>query len=143
MGSTRGLSGVGIVLGRIMLALLFLVSALGMAGNFQPVAADMAGRGIPWPEIALALTILLWLCGGACLLLGWKSRPAATVLFLAMIPITLAFHAPWTATPEEFQNQMNHFLMNLAIMGGLLLVAGFGAGPLSLDQRRNMQAGRG
>lgn len=125
-----------VFVGRLLIATLFLISGVGLIAGFSAIATDMAHRGIPLAEPLLVLTIALWLAGGVCLLLGWKARPAAVLIALVMIPVTICFHAPWAAEPAEFQNKMNHFLMNLAIIGGLLQIAGFGPGTISLDERR-------
>lgn len=126
--------------GRLLIALLFLVSGVGLIAAFPVIAEDMAARGIPIPGPLLAVTIALWLSGGACLFLGWRTRSAAGAILIAMIPITVLFHSPWGSEPLQFQNKLNHFLMNLAIMGGLLQIMGFGPGPFSLDERRRVDA---
>jgi putative oxidoreductase len=96
----------------------------------------MAGKGIPFSEIALVITILIEIGGGLMLIAGWKARWAATAIFLWMIPVTLMFHNFWAADVAQYQNQFNHFLKNLCIMGGMLYVMAFGAGPLSVDNRK-------
>lgn len=121
---------------RILIATLFLLSGVGLVGNFSDVSVQMAGKGVPIANILLAITIIIWLVGGTCLVLGWHARLAAAIIFLAMIPVTLVFHAPWKADPAQFQNELNHFLMGLAILGALLYVVSFGAGPYSLEQRQ-------
>lgn len=126
--------------GRLLIALLFLISGSGLIATFRGISSDMAVAGIPIPGLLLGVTIALWLSGGACLFLGWRARLAAGAIFIAMIPITVVFHAPWGADPLQFQNKLNHFLMNLAIMGGLLQVVGFGPGPFSLDERQSIDA---
>ncbi len=136
MNPYAGIANICTLVGRVLLALLFLISGVGLIGAFSVVTADMAVKDIPVPDAFLGLTIALWLSGGVCLFLGWKARPFAGVMFLAMIPITFVFHAPWASDPSHFQNELNHFLMNLAIMGGLLQIVGFGAGSFSLDDRR-------
>ena len=122
--------------GRILLALLFLISGYHKVGGFSQVAAAMAGKGIPLPEVALIVTILVEIGGGLMLIAGWKARWAAAALFLWLIPVTALFHNFWAADAAQYQNQFNHFLKNLCIMGGMLYIMAFGAGPLSIDQRR-------
>lgn len=135
MNRYAGVANICTLIGRALLAFLFLISGVGLIGNFSIIAADMAVKGISIPSALLSLTILLWLSGGLCLLFGWKARSAAGVMFLAMVPITFVFHAPWGASdPSQFQNKLNHFLMNFAIMGGLLQIVGFGTGQFSLDE---------
>ena len=127
----------GPLFARILLAAIFLVSGYDKIGGFSQVAAFMASKGIPLSEIALALSIVLEIGGGLLLIAGWKSRWAATALFLWLIPVTLIFHNFWAVDAAQVQNQLNHFLKNLCIMGGMLYVMAFGAGPLSMDNRRS------
>lgn len=124
------------IVARILISSLFLLAGLGLVSTFSDIAAQMAGLGVPIPNILLGITIIIWLLGGTCILLGWHARLAAGIIFLIMIPVTLVFHAPWKAEPAQFVNVLNHFLMCLAILGGLLYVVAFGAGPYSLEQRQ-------
>ena len=103
----------------------------------QGMAAAMAGKGIPFSEIALIITILIEIGGGLMLIAGWKARWAAAVIFLWLIPVTALFHNFWAVDVAQYQNQFNHFLKNLCIMGGMLYVMAFGAGPFSVDNRKS------
>ena len=127
----------GPLFARILLAAIFLVSGYDKIGGFSQVTAFMASKGIPLSEIALALSIVVEIGGGLLLIAGWKARWAAAALFLWLIPVTLIFHNFWAVDAAQVQNQLNHFLKNLCIMGGMLYVMAFGAGPLSMDNRRS------
>jgi putative oxidoreductase len=97
-------------------------------------AAQMEGRGMFWVPFFLWAAAAVELAGGLSLLLGYKARLGALVLFLFLIPVTLTFHTWWTyADPKEQQVNMLFFLHNLALMGGLLLLLTIGPGPLSVD----------
>jgi putative oxidoreductase len=122
-------------LGRIFLALLFVVSGVGKITGYAATAALMASKGLPMVDILLPLTIAVELGGGLLLALGWKARWAAAALFLFLIPTTLIFHQFWGIDPKLVQMQKIHFLKNIAIMGGMLLVLAIGAGAWSLDRR--------
>jgi putative oxidoreductase len=124
------------LLGRILLALIFLISGLGKIFDWQGTAGYMASKGMPLIPFFLLGAIVLELAGGLAVLLGFKARIGALLLIVFLIPATLIFHNFWTLTGMERQIQMIMFLKNLAIMGGLLLVVGLGPGPLSLDERR-------
>jgi putative oxidoreductase len=73
--------------------------------------------------------------GGLAVLAGFKTRIAAWLLFLYLIPTTFVFHNFWTMQGMERQDGMVHFMKNLAIMGGLLLLAASGPGERSVDSR--------
>jgi len=91
--------------------------------GFAGVAAWMNGAGIPAAGLLLALTIVLEIGGGLALLTGYQARAAALALAAFLVPVTLIFHGFWHADAAEFQNQMNHFLKNVAILGAMLTIA--------------------
>jgi putative oxidoreductase len=122
-------------LGRIFLALLFVVSGIGKITGYAGTAALMASKGLPMVEILLPLTIAVELGGGLMLAMGWKTRWAAALLFLFLIPTTLIFHQFWGIDPKLVQMQKVNFLKNVAIMGGMLMVLAAGAGAWSVDRK--------
>ncbi len=121
--------------GRILLSLIFLMSGVMKFVAWDQTAGHMASKGMPLIPVLLPLAALVELAGGLSILLGWQARLGALLLFLYLIPTTLIFHNFWSFEGAEQQNQMIHFMKNLAIMGGLLVVAGLGAGPIRLDRR--------
>ena len=121
------------IIGRALLAVLFLQSGWDKVFNFQKVAGVMAAKGLPLPEALLAVSVVIVLAGGPMILFGWHARWAALVLVVWMIPVTLAFHAFWTYPPEQVFNQTNHFLKNMVVIGFLLHIIGMGSGPHSLN----------
>lgn len=123
--------------GRVLLALIFIIAGFHKITGFGGTAEMMAGRGLPLPEVLLVATILIELGGGLMILLGWHARWAALAIFLFLIPTTLIFHAYWSVDPSQplmVKNQMNQFMKNLAIMGGMLYVVAYGSGPFSLKK---------
>lgn len=118
--------------GRVLLALLFILSGYGKIGSFSPTAAYMASKQLPMPELLLVITIVIELLGGLMIAAGVYARLAAFVIFLWLLPTTFVFHAFWAADAAQMQNQFNHFMKNVSIMGGLLLLAGAGAGRFRL-----------
>ena len=71
--------------------------------------------------------------GGVLLVAGWKVRWAAAAMLVFTGLAAVLFHDFWAAAPEQAQNQMIHFMKNISIMGGLLLVVVYGSGPISVD----------
>ena len=126
----------GPLAGRLLIAAIFILSGYGKIGGFEGTVAQIAGKGMPLPELAAAGAIAVELVGGILLVVGWHARLAATALFLFMIPTTLLFHNFWAFEAAQQTGQRIHFMKNLAIMGGILYVMAFGAGPLSVDERR-------
>jgi putative oxidoreductase len=126
----------GPLAGRVLMAYIFVLSGIGKIGNFAGTAGYMASKGMPFAEVLLVGAIAVELVGGIMLVVGWQARWAAAAIFLFMIPTTLIFHAYWAVDPEQVRAQTIQFNKNLAIMGGMLYLMAFGAGPLSLDRRR-------
>jgi putative oxidoreductase len=83
----------------------------------------MAQKGVPLATVALVITLLIEIGGGLMVLTGFGARYAAIIIFLWLIPVTLVFHHFWGIPAEQQQDQMVNFLKNVAIMGGLLLLA--------------------
>lgn len=117
-------------IGRALVGVLFLVSGALKIGWFAGVAAGMAGKGLPLPQVLTALVIALEIAGGLALVFGWRVREAALTLALFCIPATLLFHAFWSVDAAAFGNQLNHFLKNVAIFGALLMIASSANRPL-------------
>ncbi len=127
---------IGSLIGRILLATIFLLAGFGKIAGWEGTAGYMASRGMSAIPFFLTLAIVFEVLGGLSLLLGFKTKIGALALFLFLVPATLIFHNFWTY-PEAAQGlQRIMFLKNLAIMGGLLMLAAAGPGPLSLDARR-------
>jgi putative oxidoreductase len=130
-----GLANAAALVGRILIAIIFIKAGWGKIGGWEGTAGYMASKGLPFVPVLLAGTILIELGGGLMLALGWKTRWAALVIFLWLIPVTVIFHAFWGIDAAQVQNQMNHFLKNVAIMGAMLMLFAFGPGAYSVDKR--------
>jgi putative oxidoreductase len=123
------------LVGRILIAIIFIKAGFGKIGGWEGTAGYMASKGLPMVPVLLGATIALELGGGILLAIGWKTRWVALAIFLWLIPVTFIFHAFWGIDATQVQNQMNHFLKNVAIMGAMLMLFAFGPGAYSLDRR--------
>jgi putative oxidoreductase len=133
----QALQAVASLVGRIMLATIFLVSGYGKLMDAAGTQKHMADAGLPIVLVLYVLTVIVELGGGVLLVVGWKARLAAFVVFLFLIPVTLKFH--WDLGNQMQQIQL---LKNMAIMGGLLMAAAYGPGMLSVDgQTRRGRSG--
>ena len=121
----------GPLVGRILLVLIFILSGYGKISGWDGTLGFMASNGIPLTSLMLGLTILIELGGGLLIALGLYARCAAVGIFLFLIPVTLIFHPFWSDP-----GQMNSFMKNIAIMGGMLYIMTYGSGPYSLKQER-------
>lgn len=122
------------LLGRILIAQIFLLSGISKVTGFAGTAAAIAGKGLPMAEVLVVISIVVEIGAGLMILLGWKARLGALVLFLWMIPVTLAFHNYWTMSGMEAYINQIMFQKNLAMMGAMLYIMAFGSGPYSLKR---------
>lgn len=129
------LNGPLALLGRILLAAVWLPSGLSKIGNFNGTAEFMASAGMPAPALMLVAAILIEVVAAIFILVGFQTRWAAGSLIAFMMLATYYFHLPWTVPPEQFMEQMIHFSKNNALTGALLLIWVQGPGPWSLDNR--------
>lgn len=124
------------LIGRLMIATVFLLSAWGKLTGFDATVSAMGARGMPMPQALLVLGIAIELAGSVLLIIGWQARWAALSLAVFLTVASLYFHNYWSYPAEQQRNQRNHFIKNVGFVGGLLVIMGLGAGPLSLDNRR-------
>lgn len=110
---------------RIVMGLFYWVMAAGLAKDFKLVTGLMASKGVPFQAPLLAVTIVVWIVGGAALAFNWNTAWAALVLFALTLVITPIIHNFWAASPEMFANELQHFFKNVAILAGLLAIAAF------------------
>ncbi len=129
-----GVADAAALVGRILLAFLFLKSGWGKIGGFEQTAAMMASKGVPMAQVALVVTILVELGAGLMLVVGYQARWAALAIALWLVPVTVMFHPYWNVPADQVMNQTNHFFKNVAIFGGMLMVFAFGPGRYSLDR---------
>lgn len=119
----------GHLLGRILLAPIFILAGIGKIADPAGTVGYMESMGVPglllWPTIALEVL------GGLALIVGFKARIAALALAAFSLAAAVLFHHNFAD-----QMQMIMFLKNLAIAGGLLLLASGGAWAYSLDNRK-------
>jgi len=126
------------LVGRLLLAAIFLVSAFGKLAAPGATQGYIASVGLPLPVVSYLAAVVIELGGGLMLLAGYRTRLAAAALAVFSIVSAFVFHH---AIGD--QNQLFHFLKNLAMAGGLLQVVAFGAGDFSLDNRRQVSPARG
>ena len=108
---------------RVLLASIFLISGARQIMAFGMVSGMMAGKGFPMASVFLALAIILDIAGGIMLIANWNARYAAWALAAFTLLVGAIFHGFWNFAGAEYNNEFNHFLKNVALAGGLLMVA--------------------
>jgi putative oxidoreductase len=122
------------LVGRALLALLFIWSGFGKITGFGGTVGYIASQGLPMPGVLAALAVVVELGGGILLLVGFKARWVALLLALFLLVITPIFHAWWSVPDAQVMAQQINFGKNLAILGGMMLVWAFGPGRYSVDR---------
>ena len=122
------------LVGRILLAALFIISGFGKIGGFDGTAGYIASKGLPMPQVLATLTILVELGGGILLAVGWKARWAALAIAVFTLLAAILFHNFWTVTGPARMGEFNNFWKNISIVGGMLMVVAFGPGRYSVDR---------
>lgn len=123
-----------LLIGRILLSGIFLRSGFGKLTNLDATATSMASRHLVAPFFFAVLAGLVEFFGSALVLLGFKTRYAA--LLMALFTLCAAFigHPFWSVAPADYTNQLNHFLKDITIIGGFLVLFVAGPGALSIDR---------
>lgn len=123
------------LLGRILLSLLFLIS--GATFHFTKQAVDYAAaKGVPAASFLVPFSGVIAIVGALSVILGYQARIGAWLLVIFLVPVTLFMHNFWAIDdPAERQVQLIMFMKNLGLLGGMLLIAHYGPGPISFDGR--------
>jgi len=124
------------LVGRLLLAFLFLPAGIGKIAGFAGVSGYIASKGLPMPEFGAAIAIVVEVGGGLALIAGFGTRYAALVLALFTLAATFFFHNYWGVPADQAYVQQLMFNKNIAVVGGLLLLAAHGAGAWSVDAKR-------
>jgi putative oxidoreductase len=122
--------------GRLLLALLFLPAGLMKIGGFAGTVGYIASKGLPMPALGAVIAIAVEVLGALALLAGFGTRVAALVLAVFTVAASVIFHAYWAVPAEAQMVQQLMFFKNIAVVGGLLVLAAHGAGGWSLDAQR-------
>ena len=123
------------LVGRILIAYLFIPAGIGKIMGFAGTVGYIVSAGLPLPQVAAVIAIIVELGFGIALLLGFKTRWTAIVLAVFTVATAFAFHKYWSAPDAMKMMQTINFNKNMAIAGGLLALAAFGPGRLSIDKR--------
>lgn len=125
-----------LLIGRVLVGSLFLVAGIRHFMFYAGSVGYFTKLGFPAPEAMVWLSIIIHIVGGILLIVGWKTKGASWVLLALVVIATAMAHRFWQFDAAQYGNQLNHFLKNVAIVGGLLYVVVFGAGAMSVDGRK-------
>jgi putative oxidoreductase len=125
---------VAALVGRVLLALMFVLAGYGKIGGFEGVASAIASKGLPLPPVAAGIALVVELVGGLMLAVGWKARWAALVIAVFTLFASIFFHDFWNMAEQAAKTNQLMFLKNVGVIGGMLMVWAFGPGRYSVDR---------
>ena len=124
------------LVGRILLALMFVLAGFSKIGGFDGTVGYIASKGLPAASLLAVLTIVAEVGGGLAIVFGFYTRWAALALAGFTLLASFIFHTFWSVPAEQQMVQQLLFMKNISVAGGLLVLAAFGAGAISLDAKR-------
>ena len=123
-------------LGRLLIAILFVPSGFGKIAGFAGTVGYVAAHGLPLPQLGAVIAIVVEIGVALAFLVGFKTRWSALILAIYTVAAAIFFHNYWDAPAAQLMMQQINFYKNLAIAGGLLSFAVWGAGGWSVDAKR-------
>ena len=123
------------LIARILMSVMFLVSAISKITGFDGTVGYIGSVGLPMPTALAAAAAAVELLASIAMIIGWKTRWAALALAVFTAAATVFFHNFWAMPASEQMMQQISFVKNLAVIGGLLLLASAGPGAWSVDRR--------
>jgi putative oxidoreductase len=132
--AAAGVNDALLAIGRVVIAILFVMSGLEKVMDISGTAAAIGGKGLPYPDALAIATAVLELGGGLLIIVGWQTRLVALALAIFSTIAAYLFHDFWHYPPgAAHTNNMIHFMKNVSIIGGFLMLCAAGAGRYSLD----------
>jgi putative oxidoreductase len=123
------------LIGRIFLSAIFIFDAIDSTLNFDTTKATMTQYGLNWnQDMLLYGAIFLLVTGGLMVLLGYRTTLGVVMLLMYWVPVTFLTHAFWNYVKPELRIQSILFMKDMAIIGGLLMLAGKGSGRYSMKR---------
>ena len=116
------------LLGRIFLSSVFIIHGLIKLADFEHFWHVMDLKGIPVAPLAAVIVICIELGGGIAVLVGFYTKFFSPIMAIYLIVVTIV-NFPFWSNYDFFEN----FIINMAIVGGLLIESYAGAGPESID----------
>ena len=134
------LQNTGALIGRILIAALFIPAGISKIGGFEGTVGYIASVGLPLATLGAVIAILVEVLAGAALLVGYRTKQAALVLALFTLAATVLFHNFWAMPADQAFMQQLMFMKNIAVVGGLLVIAALGGGAWAVQREQATQA---
>ena len=121
-----------ILFSRVLLSLPFLYSGIDKCLHWTAAQREVAASGLPWPTLLHLVTVAMQLGAGFSVLIGIEARLGALLLCLFLVPVTVMYHPFWKRSGADLVAEADHFLLNFAVIGGLLMIVVLGSGRISV-----------
>ena len=123
------------LVGRLLLAMLFLPAGISKLTDFAGTVGYISSVGLPLPQVGAALALAVEIVGGVALIVGYRTRVVAIALAVFTLVASFFFHNYWALPADQQMIPQLLFMKNIAVVGGLLTLAAWGAGAWSMDAR--------
>lgn len=123
---------VAMLLGRFALVAIFLGGGFAKLEDLGGLEGTLAVSHVPLPGLAAVIAAVVEFGGAIAILLGWRTRAMAIALIAFTVVATLLFHPFWNALGAMREDQYIHFMKNVGLVGGLLLLSATGPGRLAI-----------
>jgi putative oxidoreductase len=123
--------------GRLLMAALFLPSGIGKLTDFAGTVGYISSVGLPLPQVGAGVALIVEIVGSVALIAGYGTRVAAVALAVFTLVASFFFHNYWALPADQQMIPQVLFFKNMAVAGGLLLLAAWGAGEWSVDARQS------
>jgi putative oxidoreductase len=132
--AAAGVNDAFVAVGRVVLALIFILSGIEKFMGLDETAVEITSKNLPAPAVLAIVSAAVELGGGLLVIIGWQTRLAAPALAVFTAVAAYFFHDFWHYPPgAEHTDNMIHFMKNVSMIGGFLILTGVGAGRYSLD----------
>ena len=133
-GQNFGNNAVGLLLGRLLLAILFIWFGILKAGNFQGTIGEMHAVHAPFPVLAAIIAVICELGGGLLIVIGFQTRIVAIIMAIYTAGTSYFAHQFWLMHGAAVLGNEINFFKNLSIIGAFIILASVGAGRYSADR---------
>lgn len=123
------------LVGRILISAIFIFEGIDSMLFAEKTKVTMAEYGITWkPDLLLYTSIVALMIGAIMLLIGYRIRLGVWLLLLYWVPVTFIVYSFWNDPVELQRLHAIMFMKNIAVAGGLFMIAAHGGGKYSVQR---------